>query len=78
MVNFFRSIAGEEPLESDALTDETFRFANGIQNHLIIESVPGRRSGGRGRERGWRCITDASKEEARQVLAQLLTSETEE
>lgn len=78
MVNFLRAMEGQEPLEGDALTDETYRFDNGIQKHLPIEGVPGRRSGGRGRNRGWRRITDAGREEARQVLAQLLASETEE
>ncbi len=77
MVNFLRSMEGLPPLEGDALTDETCKFDRAIQQHLPIEPVPGRRSGGPGRDRGWRRTTDAGSNEARRMLAQILATATE-
>lgn len=74
IVNFLRSMEGLPPLEGDALTDETCKFDSGIQQNLPIEPVPGRRSGGRGRDRGWRRITEAGSVEARRMLAQILAT----
>ena len=78
MVNLLRLLNQEEPIwNSDELSRETRRLSNGIQNDLsrpgLIEGVPGRHSGGRDGNRGWRQITNAGRTEARTMLSQIIS-----
>ena len=78
MVNFLRVLNQEEPItDPDELTTETRQLSDGIQDDLsrsgFIEGVPGRHSGGRGGNRGWRRVTDAGRAEARTILSQIIS-----
>ena len=77
MVNFLRLLNQEVLIpDTDELTVETRRLSDGIQSDLsrlgLIAGVPGRQSGGRDGNRGWRQITDAGRAEARTRLSNII------